>query len=51
MAIHPINYFVGHLVFGAVTGWALYTMARSYELAVTFAPSAPVRERVTTIRR
>ena len=49
MAIHPVDYFVGHLVFGAVTGWALYTMTRRRELAVTFSQTARASDRITTI--
>lgn len=49
--IHPVNYFIGHLVFGAVTGWALYTMARRRELGVTFAPEVAVTRRTTTLHR
>lgn len=50
-AIHPVNYFIGHLIFGAVTGWSLYKMASRRELSVTFAPEVHVARRTTTLNR
>ncbi|MNS41509.1 hypothetical protein D3C72_738600 [compost metagenome] len=49
--IQGMVYFLGHLVFGAVTGASLYAMARRRELSVTFAPGVASRDRVTTLRR
>jgi hypothetical protein len=51
MSINWVNYFVGHVVFGAVTGAACYTMVRRRELPITFAPGIQARERASTIRR
>jgi hypothetical protein len=51
MSINWVNYFIGHLVFGAVTGLSLYVMARRRELAVTFAPGVPVTDRQANLRR
>jgi hypothetical protein len=50
-SINWVNYFIGHLVFGAVTGLSLYVMARRRELAVTFAPGVPVTDRQANLRR
>lgn len=49
--IQGVVYFLGHLVFGAVTGAALHAMARRHEMKISFAPSAEARDRVTTLRR
>lgn len=51
MSINWGNYFVGHLVFGAVTGWALHIMARRRDLPVTFSPHVPVTDRQADLRR
>jgi hypothetical protein len=49
-AIRPLNYIIGHLVFGLVTGLSLYTMVRRRELTVSFAPGLTARERQRTLR-
>ena len=35
----PINYFIGHMVFGFVTAWALTAMTNRREVEITRAPS------------
>jgi hypothetical protein len=37
-AIQRVNYFIGHLVFGTVTAWAFYLMARRRELSISYLP-------------
>ena len=51
MSLHPVNYFIGHLVFGLITGAAFHVMVRRRELAVTFSPGVYARDKVTTLRR
>jgi hypothetical protein len=49
-AVHPVNYFVGHVVFGVVTALSLYAMTRRRELSVSFAPGVTARDRARSIR-
>ena len=52
MSINWGNYMAGHLVFGAVTGWALYVMARNRVLSIAFAGDSKIlTDRQTTLRR
>lgn len=39
-----VHFFTGHLMFGLVTAWSLFALARNQEIAVIFAPAAGVAE-------
>lgn len=46
----PMAYFIGHMVFGLVTGLTFTALTRRPRVSVTFAPRAAVRDELTTRR-